>query len=72
MVNADGGAIALLLTGVGGKQIKILGCWKSNAIMRYLHTTARPLLQGFAVHMVEHGNYNFLPEEEDHLIPDDD
>lgn len=64
--------MALLLTGVGGERIKILGRWKSDAIMRYLHTTARPLLRSFAMRMVKHGDYNLLPGEEDHLIPDED
>lgn len=67
-----GGAMALLLAGVGGERIKILGRWKSNIIMRYLHTTARPLLQSFASCMVENGNYNLLPGEKDHLVPDED
>lgn len=62
--------MALLLAGVGGERIKILGRWKSDAVMRYLHTTARPLLRGFAMCMVEHGDYTLLPGEE-FMVPDD-
>lgn len=66
-----GGAMALLLAGVGGERIKILGRWKSNAIMRYLDTTARPLLHGFVMHMVKHGDYNLLLVEK-FMMPDDE
>ena len=50
----SGGAMALLSAGIGGKRIKILGLWRLDNIMRYLHTKARPLLHGFAGKVVEH------------------
>ena len=68
----SGGAMALLLAGVGGERIKILGRWRSDAIMRYLHTTARPILRGFASRMVAHGDYALLPGEEEYMLPEEE
>ena len=31
--------------------------------MMYLHTYARPLMQGFAVAMITHGNYTHISAE---------
>jgi len=64
--------MALLLVGVGGERIKIIRRWRSDAIMRHLHTTSRLLLRGFAMWMVEHGDYAVHPGEEDYLIPVDE
>lgn len=48
------GAMALLLAGIGGKCINILGRWRSDVMMRYLHMSAPPVLSGFAARMVHH------------------
>ena len=56
-----GGAMALLLGNVDTDKIKMLGRWKSDAMMVYLHTSARPLMQRFADVMVEHGEYSQVP-----------
>ena len=56
-----GGAMALLLSNVDTDKIKLLGRWRSDAMMRYLHTTARPLVQGFAANMVSNGDYAQIP-----------
>jgi len=56
-----GGAMALLLSNVYTDRIKLLGRWRSDAMMRYLHTTARPLMQHFATSMVANGEYAQIP-----------
>jgi hypothetical protein len=56
-----GGAMVLLLSNVDTDKIKLLGRWRSDAMMRYLHTTARPLVQGFAANMVSNGDYVQIP-----------
>ena len=56
-----GGAMVLLLSNVDTDKIKLLGRWRSDAMMRYLHTTARPLVQGFAANMVNNGDYAQIP-----------
>lgn len=67
-----GGAMALLLAGVGVERIKLLGRWCSDIVMRYLHTTARPLLRGFTTRMVTHGEYVLLPGQPPFSDPVDD
>ena len=57
-----GGAISLLLGGVNYNKIKLLGRWRSNETMMYLHTSARPLVQGFASTMVTHDNNAQIPD----------
>lgn len=57
--------MALLLTTIGRERIKILGWWWSDVMMRYLHTSACPVLQGFAACMVHHREYALIPGSED-------
>ena len=58
-----GGAMALLLGDVDYDKIKLLGRWRSDAMMVYLHTSARPLMQNFANVMVNHGDYAQIPAD---------
>mmetsp|Transcript_31242 Transcript_31242/g.57939 ORF Transcript_31242/g.57939 Transcript_31242/m.57939 type:complete len:340 (-) Transcript_31242:306-1325(-) len=60
-----GGAMALLLSNVDTDRIKLLGRWRSDAMMRYLHTTACPLIQDFARSMVANGEYAQIPNPDD-------
>ena len=41
-------------------QIKLLGRWHSDAMMRYLHQEAQPVLQQLAQKMFNSGQYTFL------------
>lgn len=56
-----GGAMALLLADVDSDKIRLIGRWKSDEMLRYLHTTARPIMQNFAAQMVQHGAYALIP-----------
>ena len=58
-----GGAMALLCGKVDFDIIRMLGRWHSDAMMRYLHLQAQPIMKRFAVAMYNDGNYSFLPEE---------
>ena len=58
-----GGAMALLCGRVDHNLIQMLGRWHSDAMMRYLHLQAKPVMQGFAAKMYNHGTYSFLPTE---------
>jgi hypothetical protein len=58
-----GGAMALLCGKVDHNLIQILGRWHSDSMVRYLHLQAKPVMQGFASKMFNHGSYSFLPEE---------
>ena len=55
-----GGAMALLCAHCDTDQIKLLGRWHSDAMMRYLHQEAQPVLQQLARKMFNSGQYTFL------------
>ena len=55
------GAMSLLCARVDTDWIKLLGRWKSDAMIRYLHVQAAPAMQNFASKMLDGGNYSFRP-----------
>ena len=55
-----GGAMALLCGHCDSDTIKLLGRWHSDAMMRYLHQEAQPVLQQLAKKMFNSGRYTFL------------
>ena len=55
------GAVAFLLVGIDYKKIKLLGRWRSDRMMTYLHTSTRPILQQFVSVMVTCGGYAQVP-----------
>mmetsp|Transcript_49032 Transcript_49032/g.118772 ORF Transcript_49032/g.118772 Transcript_49032/m.118772 type:complete len:327 (-) Transcript_49032:1122-2102(-) len=57
----SGGAMALLLAGVDVNTIKLIGRWRSDAMFRYLHAQAMPLVAPLAGKMFRHGEYSLLP-----------
>ena len=56
-----GGATALLCAAVDPDTIQLLGRWKSDAMIRYLHVSALPVVNQFASRMYAGGNYTFRP-----------
>jgi hypothetical protein len=58
-----GGAMALLCGKIDHDTIRMLGRWHSDAMMRYLHLQAKPLMREFAPTMFNHGSYSFLPTD---------
>jgi site-specific recombinase XerD len=57
------GATALLCGKVDMIIIHILGHWHIDAMIRYLHMQAQPIVQHFAEKMYKNGNYSLLPDE---------
>ena len=55
------GTMALLFSGVDHDIIKLIGRWRSNEMMRYLHVQAEQIMRNFSKLMISHGNYNLLP-----------
>ena len=55
------GTMDLLMTCINTDMIRLMGRWRSNAILRYLHTTAQTFTEGFAARMVQHGYYALIP-----------
>ena len=52
--------MALLCAHCNTDQIKLLGQWHSDAMIRYLHQEAQPVLQRLAQKMFKSGRYTFL------------
>jgi hypothetical protein len=55
------GAMALLCAHVDSDTICLLGRWRSDEMLRYLHVQAQPLMQQFASKMLQGGHYSFVP-----------
>jgi hypothetical protein len=56
-----GGAMALLCGGIDTNIIKLVGRWRSDAIFRYLHSQALPVVQNLANTMLIHGVFTLIP-----------
>lgn len=56
-----GGATALLVAGVDTDIIQLLGRWKSDAMLRYLHIQANPVVRQYARDMFSGGHISFRP-----------
>ena len=68
-----GGAMALLCGRVDTDTIKLVGRWRSDAMFRYLHAQATPVIADLAAKMVQHGTFSLapgadVPEVEAHLL----
>ena len=57
----SGGAMALLCGQIDTDIIKLVGRWKSDAIFRYLHAQALPVVSNLSRTMVAHGQFTLLP-----------
>ena len=57
-----GGAMALLCGRIDTDLIKLLGRWQSDAMIRYLHQDATPIMRRLAARMFRNGSYSFLPD----------
>jgi hypothetical protein len=55
------GAMALITARIDSNLIRLLGRWQSDAMLRYLHVQAVPVLQNFARAMRLHGHLQALP-----------
>jgi len=58
-----GGAMALLSGGCDRDIIKLLGRWKSDAMMDYLHEQSLPIFKRLSSLMFNNGHHSFLPTE---------
>ncbi len=60
------GATALLLAKVDPDVIRLIGRWRSDEMLRYLHVQAYPLMKNYAQQMLSAGTYTLIPS---HLVP---
>ena len=55
------GSMALLMARVVTYTIRLVGRWRSNIMLRYLHTMAQTFTEGLAARMVQHWDYALIP-----------
>jgi hypothetical protein len=55
------GANALLCAGVDGDIIRLVGRWRSDEMLRYLHLQCEPVMRNFASRMLQGGNFVLHP-----------
>jgi hypothetical protein len=48
--------------------IRVMGRWHSDAMMRYLYIQAVPILNNYAIKMFNEGTYTFQPDETVYII----
>ena len=60
------GATALLLARVDPDIIRLIGRWRSDEMLRYLHVQAQPLMKTYAQQMLHAGTYALIPN---HTVP---
>ncbi|CAJ1954978.1 unnamed protein product [Cylindrotheca closterium] len=58
---------SLFCSNVDRNTIQLIGRWKSDAMLRYLHVQAQPVMQGFASMMLQGGEYAIHPGQ--NLVP---
>lgn len=60
------GATALLLARVDTDVIRLIGRWRSDEMLRYLHVQAYPLMRNYSRLMLDAGDYTLIPNQ---LVP---
>ena len=56
--------MALLCGKIDKDTIRLVGRWKSDAIFRYLHAQALPLINNLASVILRHGAFTLLPGQD--------
>jgi hypothetical protein len=57
------GAMALLCAQVDTDVIRLLGRWRSDEMLRYLHVQAEPIMRDFSRRMLVGGSFTLLPNQ---------
>ena len=55
------GAMALLCANIDHDRIKLVGRWRSDEMLRYLHVQAAPVMKHFARAMITDGGFSLIP-----------
>ena len=61
--------MALMCSKVDSNLIRLLGRWRSDEMLRYLHLQAQPLMAKFSEFMLAGGNYALIPSEHNTPLP---
>lgn len=54
------GAMALMAAGVDSNILRLLGRWKSDAMLRYLHSQVLPITHRLSHRMLQHGDFQHI------------
>ena len=57
------GANALLNEHIDPEVITLISRWRSDKMLQYLHVQNRNLMKDYAARMLQHGNYNIIPNQ---------
>lgn len=57
------GATSLLCAQVDTDRIRLLGRWRSDEMLRYLHVQAYPVVADLAPTMLQHGDFHLIPNQ---------
>jgi hypothetical protein len=63
------GAMALLCARIDTDEIRLLGRWWSDEMLRYLHVQAYPVVAHLAPAMLQHGHYTLIQNQPLHSTP---
>jgi hypothetical protein len=55
--------MAMIFGKIDINSICMMGRWHSDAMMRYLHVQAQPIIGNYAAKMFNKGTYTFQPDE---------
>ena len=61
--------MALLNENINHDVIQLLGRWRSDTVLRYLHLQAHDVMQDFSKIMLQGGNYNLIPVQHEENLP---
>jgi hypothetical protein len=56
--------MALLCAHIDSDIIRLLGRWRSDEMLRYLHVQAEPIMRDFACRMLSGGTFTLLPNQD--------
>jgi hypothetical protein len=56
--------MALLCAHVDTDIIRLLGRWRSDEMLRYLHVQAEPVMRDFSRRMLSGGTFTLLPNQD--------
>ena len=57
----SGGVMALLMAWLGPDAIILVGRWRSNTMLRCLHTTPKTFTEGISAENIDHITYALIP-----------
>jgi hypothetical protein len=63
-LRAAGARMALLCAHVDTDIIRLLGRWRSDEMLRYLHVQAQPIMRDFSRRMLVGGSFTLLPNQD--------